>query len=260
MDAKKFNDNLDYIVSQFKVMFSQNNNNQAPQQVPVDNSNRVTQQSSIDKNFHPYWNTHQDKAIFNETLDRVHSCLEVAAKYGGRVFGGFVRNILIPTVFEQLIYGYKDVDIWFQSEEAAELFVAKMGTLLTRRESNNRFPRTVYPFSRKQFLLNGKKDTFGEYGSACDGIIIDVIVSENLPVDDFNVNQLTYSPVEGYKSFGKDPVEKLMACIVSKKATMLPGYNIGDRQSTRYAIQRRRIDKMLSCGWTIIRQDGTLVK
>lgn len=248
----KIEENLKYLIDTLKTSTSkQRNDNQLkPSTSKHHNDGKI-------KEFKPYWNSLQDEVIFNETLDRVNRCLEVAGKYGGRVFGGFVRNILIPKTFNQYIYGYKDVDIWFQTNDAAEAFVVEMGVKLIKLDENPNHKSDIsYPFTRQQYILKGTRDFICMDDNVVDGIIIDVIVSENLPVNDFNVNQLTYSPVEGYKSFGKETTEKLMSAIIHKVADMLPTYDIGDKKSQQFQYQRKRIERMMSCGWMITHKDG----
>ncbi|CAH6419856.1 Hypothetical protein HVR_LOCUS937 [uncultured virus] len=247
MDYSKFSESLDYVVNQLK----------AGAKIQLEARKQITAKQTCEDNQH-YWNSRQDRELFKETLDRVYDCLRTADKYGGRVFGGFVRNILIPTIFEQTINGYKDVDIWFQSQENADLFVVAMGDKLAKgTDSTEKISEeVVYPFARQQYFLKGKYIVGNNEPEKEDDIIIDVIVSMELPVNDFDVNQLTYSSTERYKSFGSRSVEKLMSCIVNKKATMLPGYSLGKKHSMHYNIQSKRIYKLIQCGWTILNQTG----
>ena len=44
----------------------------------------------------PYWNSNQDREIFNKTLRNVDDCLEIASRYDGRVFGGLSATTRRP--------------------------------------------------------------------------------------------------------------------------------------------------------------------
>jgi hypothetical protein len=90
----------------------------------------------------------------------------------------------------------------------------------------------------------------------CDSIIVDVIISENIPVNDFNVNQLTYSPKEGLKSFGEETELELTNAILTKQARMLKEYPLLTMHRDSATIQWNRIEKLIRTGWEITGQAG----
>ena len=180
-----------------------------------------------------YWNITQEEYLFNTTLHNVMLLIEIASKYNGRVFGGFVRNVLVPQTFNQKIDGYKDVDLWFQSEVDASNFVNDMGELLKVINKNTQHYKDaiVYQFKRKLYRLQNAT--------------IDIIISETLPVNDLNVNQLTYSFLEGYQSFGSDSIQTLITLILNKKAKILPGFTYVGKD------QEKRLDMLKRSGWVL---------
>lgn len=165
-----------------------------------------------------YWNSSQNDKQFKKDLDIVIEAITIAGIYDGRVFGGFVRNVLVPMKFNKPSPGYKDVDLWFKTQEDAEQYIKNMGNklslinLITKNIDNCDIK---YPFDRTVFYLHKR-------------IIIDIIVCSHLPVDDWHVNQLTFSSKEGFESFGDDSVESLIDDIIQKKVKLL--YNIPEKK------------------------------
>jgi hypothetical protein len=172
-------------------------------------------------------------------LKGVDDCIKIASKYNGRVFGGFLRNVLIPRYYNYSCPGYKDVDIWFTNKEQADFFVKDMNAKLTKIMTKFT-PYLCYPFTREQYFLLDINGTVGK-----NSPIIDVIISKECPVNDLNVNTLTFHWYEGYKSFGKDETQFLMESIKNKKAVMLPGYNFN------HFLQKDRLSKLNQLGWEI---------
>jgi hypothetical protein len=190
--------------------------------------------------------------------------ITIASKHNGRVFGGFVRNVLVPQMHNMSIPGYKDVDIWFQTQLDADQFVTDMGDKFIKRAPLNKETEAsngLYPFGRIQYMLKGSFLAKGEenrflspktnldHGAMC----FDVIVSPTLPVD---VNQLAYNSYEGFRSLNdKCDSKTLIGSIVNKKAVMLPGYTYKSNKSDRDRIQKRRLGILINSGWTITKNN-----
>jgi hypothetical protein len=116
--------------------------------------------------------------------------LPAAGKCGGKVFGGFVRDILVPHyemgVKLENCESFKDVDLWFTSSESYQKFRTLLG-LETECNcgacacpSNERFG---YTFNMHNVWLerNGIHISF-----------MDCVIADTYPVNDFDVNFLTY--------------------------------------------------------------------
>ena len=208
---------------------------------------QVLEPDTSDKTAPTYWNSNQEPSLFNKSVLLIEECIKVASKYGGRVFGGYVRNVLIPHFYGLKSPGFKDVDLWFTSSEEALKFTLDMGNRLVYKSTNDVYGchgKINYPFGRTQFMLNDNEGN--------QIIIVDVIVSDELPVNDLNVNQLTYSAI-GYKSFGQDHTMTLIECIKNKTATKLPGYSVNefDKINKDWSFQLERLQKMQDLGWVI---------
>lgn len=190
-----------------------------------------------------YWNSYQDPEVFNNTVLKIKDCGEIAAKYNGKIFGGFVRNVLIPQHYQQDTSGYKDVDFLFQSEDEAKRFVEEANLEFILDSDEYVCGTIVYPFTRKQYLLKEVDED--------RNILIDVIISGVISVDDFNVNRLTYSFVDGFSD------ESLMKFILNKCMIILPNYIEklklchDDPNDVQWFVQEKRLSKLFLSGWKI---------
>ncbi len=188
----------------------------------------------------PYFNSRQTPKVFNNTIDHVEKYIRTAEIYDGRVFGGYVRNVVVPRLKKKTSPGYKDVDFWFKTQQNADLFVFYMGDKLSKINDNDvDFQMNTYSFERRQYLLKCKYEN----------VIIDIIVSPTLPVNDFDVNQLTYNG--SFKSYGNKSVNDLIALIDSKGMNALPDFNGKLMDYKKKRIQSLRLTKLSKTGWVI---------
>ena len=197
--------------------------------------------------------------VLESVLDIITDSLKIAGTYGGRVFGGFMRDVIVPRMFNpKCQVKFKDVDIWFTSQENAKAFVCEMGRdlkLMIDVQPEN----TVYKFQRQQYYLY-KYDTCVAW--------IDVVVSETIPVNDFNINRLTCcytQKTKQFESYGPENKLALMDAIKNKCATMLPEYE--EFLSGQYrSCHVQRLNRIyLQRGWNVycstrINCDGGVLK
>jgi hypothetical protein len=175
-------------------------------------------------------------------LNAIDDTLKVASKYNGYVFGGYVRDVLVPTELKgkQNTYNFKDVDIWFSNQTDADAFVAEMGVKFVSTFINVDASE-IYDFNRKQYHL-----TMYDICLAW----IDVVVSDKYPVNDFNVNMLAYkyeSDKLVSKSMGIQSELELKKSIINKKLDLLPGYF--DKllpKSTNYANKNLHRERLIN--------------
>lgn len=152
-------------------------------------------------------------ASMARTLDAVMDMLLIAGKYNGKVFGGFVRDVIIPTdslskSLDELIVPpnerydvtrivrdvamnlatathakitFKDVDVWFTKEADAKLFVEEMGAQLGNFNEDDKFPRDISHYEFKQWFGVLKQGNLAVS-------YVDIIINEAFPVNDFDVN------------------------------------------------------------------------
>lgn len=181
----------------------------------------------------------------------IGDCIKIASNCEGKIFGGFVRDVIIPkTSNPNLKCEFKDVDIWFKTQIDADLFIKMVKDVYEfvivpdlSIDDNNMH----YTFNRTQYhlLINNKIVCW-----------FDIVVSECFPVDDFDVNFLTYSYYDNIESiesqsesFDKD---KLIQSIHKKKMIILPDYvkrliNRDNRNIHISRINKRFFEK----GWSI---------
>lgn len=205
----------------------------------------------------------------------IDEILVIAGKSDGRVFGGYVRDVIIPRIKNPSCrVGFNDVDIWFKRSLDATTFVEAMESFV--KSSNITFrmnpgftiqPGTVhYAFQRTQYHLRSAGPALWIAGPA---LWIDVVVSDICPVDDFDVNCLTYlyangvrQPESFYSDFYTDPNSlQLVNAIIQKRAVMLPTYfkKMLDYPDFRNCIMNRIEQKYLKRGWIISYHDNDYI-
>lgn len=186
--------------------------------------------------------------MFNQyTL--IDDCIKIASSYDGKIFGGYLRDVVISKMTNpSRKCRFKDVDLWFKTVIDADLFIKNMKDvydfqLIPESSIDDNIP---YTFNRKQYHLF--------YNNII--ILFDIIVCEWFPVDDFDVNFLTYSYKDNVEliecessSFDKD---NLINSINKKKMTILPSYlkKLIVKKSSDLHISRIN-KRFLSIGWII---------
>jgi hypothetical protein len=195
------------------------------------------------------------KLVFNAVFDTI----KVASKNHGRVFGGFVRDVIVRIEnegYENIKdYKFKDIDLWFQTDVDAENFIIQMGDKFVYVENatvdlkSNIDTMNLYPFSRKQYHLVLYNITIAWF---------DIIVNDTIPVDDFDINTLTYQiNNDKFKacSYGSKSEEVLKNSIVEKKAEVLSSYV--DRMRVHCYPTKRLQHRYIERGWKICYQNLT---
>lgn len=203
--------------------------------------------------------------------------LELASQYNGYAYGGINRDFLIPhLIFNANLehLNFKDVDIWFKTEGNMLDFIHSFNkqdspiklTLLrmddVRKGSNkNTIDKPLYDcFTRDQYAV--QFDGIGLF-------IVDLVVSDKLPVNDFAVNLLLFKPKKeklssiDYSWFevGHDTnneyvqfsVKELIHSIDSKTTTILSKYfkfitDQGNDEKVKRIVDDR-VSRMIGWGW-----------
>ncbi len=196
-----------------------------------------------------------NKDNLETTLKCIDRMLGLASYCGGKFFGGYVRDVIVPRMKNpNCDVSFKDVDIWFTSDEDAEEFVKLMKTtekIFDRQIHTNQ--SIEYKFKRTQYYFLNEACPFN----------IDVIVSKTFPVNDFDVNFLTYyvkDAVRRLNAMGSYEEHFLIECINKKEIHMLDSY--ADELSRKdwgfHAHKRRFNERYIAKGWTII-YDGVKI-
>lgn len=165
-----------------------------------------------------------DASFKRRAIGKIGKLLSIADTYGGQVFGGYVRSVVVPTLYGKDPDDWKDVDIWFENVENAEAFVRAAGRrVVESRAPYRRRGSTIpeyYPFEER-IQLELHIDNRDGYVS------IDVIVNKAFPVNDFYVNTLRYRYHQGvWWVCNQEDTKLLHEHILSKKAVMMPQYAI----------------------------------
>lgn len=175
----------------------------------------------------------------------IEDILRLAGTCYGRVFGQYVRDVIVPENYDDnKIY---DIDIWFTT--LGDSFVFENHLYSLRKVIGNIL---FYPRRRKfecptlmvHKIITPKDDinSYTRYDWSCyklwkrDKVIanVNVIVSDICPSIDFDVNRLTYRYYNDYKepeSFTELTTSELITSIMNKQAKLLPDYNMDIRKS-----------------------------
>jgi len=158
--------------------------------------------------------------IMEHKIEVAKKILTLANEFDGKVFGGFVRDVIVPKLNDpNCIVSFKDVDIWFQDKGRSGIFINFLVENFTTERVSFTDRDLEYPnakFCRRQYRIY-ENDKFLFH--------IDVITSDKLPVNDFDVNLFTYKHTEkGFESCDNSKLQ-LKLNIINKIATMLDNYN-----------------------------------
>ncbi len=191
--------------------------------------------------------------------------LPIAAKHNGKVFGGFVRDILVPRlVFQNPLKecdNFKDVDLWFISAEDARSFGKEIGLYCPdsigepHASAKNVSDPTLYEFNVYHNFISKAEQPVS---------FVDIIIAPELPVNDFNVNRLVaqvFDKEGKYELTSHDkPKSDLLNCISSKTVYMCPEYfdKIEKRDGHSLKIINRIKTRYIDRGWRVYIQNKSL--
>jgi hypothetical protein len=172
----------------------------------------------------------------------------------GLIYGGFIRDTIVGRVF-------KDIDIWFKTVESANEFCTNLATngfnlQLSKIEKDLDYEVDHYPFSKTQYTLCDGSDL---------GIFIDVVISSQFPVNDFEANTLVFSNI-GICRYDGDCKKMLdiLGDISSFRLRILPGLCLSiptksDCSKLKY-IDKCRMKNFQGKGWDIYCGDTLLYR
>ncbi len=175
-------------------------------------------------------------------LNNIAKCLTVAGLSGGKVFGGYVRDVVVPRMIDpQCQVKFSDVDIWFVNKSDAIAFVVAMGQDLREPPFGSSGGNGLYQFDRTKYNLY--------CGNVCVAYI-DVVVSDVLPVNDFDINKYAIRYFNNMPLLTAD-LSGLGECHKLKQAHMLPYYFDLLHNSSTNGVHYSRVRKLLNKGWKI---------
>lgn len=199
----------------------------------------------------------QERQEFSEqVIKKINKVLDIAYKHNGKLFGGYLRDVIIPRMKDPSCKVlFKDVDIWFTDEYKACDFIEA----ISKKYDFKHYPRITigddYPFTRQQYHLYKDGKCLAWF---------DVVISKEFPVDDFDVNFLSYYNSSFTSHHKSITVTQLVDNIYRKEMTITEEYyqkvtksSYPDKcKSMHYAT--RIHNRYLQNGWTIIHNDKML--
>lgn len=186
--------------------------------------------------------------IMQGMLREMENFSEIVTKGLGHVFGGFVRDVIFPTILgDEVTVLPNDIDLYFSSDvqetRFKKLCVGENYTLTRKSVISSVccLDRTVYTVSRNGTTL----------------FDIDVYVCEELPINDFNIHQVVFRRVNtmwveglwnGYIPTSYEGM-KVIDGYKRKDAVMLPAY--GDFVHNDVEKFNRIHQLFLAKGWKV---------
>ena len=178
------------------------------------------------------------RADLEYSLNIVTKYIKAASKYGGHIFGGYVRDVIVPRRNNpKCDVTFENLDIWFKKPLDANNFLRD---------------------TRKSYVEVGESEIYA-FGILIDRvttktIVVNVNVSETCPIIDLNVDSLLYrlSPddVGVFTSSGTEFPSVLLNMISRKRATVLPRY-CEKLMSGNCMYYANRLEKFIMNGWTL---------
>lgn len=172
--------------------------------------------------------------ILESVLQAINEVITTAEKYQGTVFGGFVRDVILPRRKDPNVHvSFNNVDLWFVNDDDANKFTEVMGNKLEWQETNE---YTIY--DRRQYVL---------IVHGTEIAVLNIVISPVKPCNDFNVNGSTKST--GYRS---DNGTDIINDILNRRMSCLPScWDILRTDTRRSRALVTRMNKFMDRGWEI---------
>jgi len=185
-----------------------------------------------------------------------------AVNFMGLTYGGYVRDAVISGITSN------DMDIWFDEHDDAYAFLKSIEKEYGAVVFDKTQVDSIYPIYRTSVNII-KHDVELEKNGDEEYLNIDIIVCDVFPVNDFNVNLLTWDGTNvdviqpDLKRFDESgliktpPVfhkEDIINCIKNKVMLMLPTYGMSGtlNQGTIAHVRYDRIQAMERRGWIVV--------
>ena len=173
-------------------------------------------------------------------LECAFGCIKTASYFGAKVYGEFVHDVIVPLLFDPTTnVKFKNVNLWFTSESALQEFLDYVGGILQKDEDD-------------QYYLT-------EFGIFITNI--NIVISEMFPVEDFDVNEVTYSLNDKDEWITTAP-NRLVKQIHNKEAVMLCQYwkQIKTENNSSKDYHYSKIKEMFtSKGWSVFLPNAKLM-
>ena len=218
---------------------------------------------------------HESSAI-ETILQQIDTVLFRAGKYGGKAFGDFVNNVIVPRLEDptaNILFDNVDVanvDLWFTTEKNATDFLKHM-----RLKSPNRNVDVVFDEATKELFPTRSNKRYGHSAkqySMSNLVYVNIFISEEFPVEDLDINCLTYTCIKDYSnnpnrlsdSERRNSMNSTGKKIVTKELKAEKGFQkeqlvkaIRNKEATLFEDDSKKIggtkdlDRLILKGWTI---------
>lgn len=194
--------------------------------------------------------------VLETILLHVQESLFIAGACQGKAFGNFVYDVIVPRMEDSTCnISFNSVSIWFRRKEQMRRYIYKMEQAISKLGLNCSFEEMTPPISlaiRQRYGLIGNLYNLYVHGSCIAWF--DIVVSNEFPVNDFDIHCLTYfcrednstgkrlvsKQLQAEKGYSK---EELIKAIHNKQATMF-----GSSAPYNY---RKIMNRLIRGGWTI---------
>lgn len=174
------------------------------------------------------------KITFEDRINLIKELIKLSSSCYGKVFGEFVRNAIVP---KDNTAQFDYVNIWFTSKDVADIFVFRAKVNFNFLQLDEK----MY-----SYFVDGHQIAF-----------VKIFISKTLPVDDFDINCLTYYYENNNFFLDREiltiKLDLLINSIKNKK--MLLFYNYGKNLNDS---KIKKISTFLEKGWTV-RYNGNIV-
>lgn len=212
----------------------------------------------------------------NQTLKAIFNMLILASDFGGHAYGGFVRDILVPRFLEnkkESSLEFKDVDIWFHDQNQLFCFLNMVNESGPYRlEENDDVTSDIQNGCYPSSLTYGQQYVL--YFCKIKVAYVDLVASQHLPVNDFDVNLLLFIPQEvdlannlslglsdSWFQVGSnldgDSTKYSVRCICEhinlEQAYLLSGYKNPPDEKIK-SVAKYRIERLKRWGWTVLNE------
>jgi len=212
--------------------------------------------------FDIYKKTLDSNLTYDYVYDDVMDIANIARSHGWKLYGGVVRSFLLRKE------NTSDIDIWFTNQKDYDDFVERMKKLWnlidfntyhnniygTKEEQDKFRVKSKYPFAKERFVITNELTKF-TYN-------LDLVCNETLPVNDFNVNCVTYDGKKLESSFGF--LQSVLEDISFKRMWFIPKlvkvkdsyYEPTDGEymniMKEFPFHSSRVNKFVVAGWKIL--------
>lgn len=199
------------------------------------------------------------RLIAETYLQHIEDVLFIAGEYGGKAFGSFIRDTIVPrTINPSCNISFNIVSLWFTTTNNARLFIENM---LSKETNNYDFKEVMSALlsdiMKGEYGVSGQR--YNLYLHRTQIAAFDIIIGEILPINDLNVNCLTYLCKADYSTGDKIKIQELQAenefekdqlieDILNKEATLSVSYA---ERAVNDQFCVARIDTLINTGWTI---------